>query len=142
MKSINQILQEKGKPDYVIYDHISYSWDQVNVLDGDKEVFEETLNGFYTNLCSRDFMSVRFILVYVPEDENLPGNLKIPPDKWLKKLFEHEYCSVCGGDSEHHTAVPFNGNWFARCDYPMSENGQVHPVIKAFKEKINKNTNL
>lgn len=43
------------------------------------------------------------------------SNLNIPPDKWLEELFECEYCSDCGGDAEDHIAIPFLGNWFARC---------------------------
>ncbi len=62
------------------------------------------------------------------------GNLHIPSKIWLKELFECEYCSCCGGDAEHHTAVPFIGNWFARCDYPLNEDGSFHPVIKEFRK--------
>lgn len=58
------------------------------------------------------------------------SNLHVPPEIWLAELFETEYCEECGGDAEHHTAVPFMGNWFARCDYPAK--GKMHPVIEAF----------
>ena len=44
------------------------------------------------------------------------GNLHIEPERWLEEYFEYEYCAECFGDAEHHTAVPFLGNWFARCD--------------------------
>lgn len=37
-------------------------------------------------------------------------------ESWLKQQFEHEWCWECGRDHRHHTAVPFMGNWFARCD--------------------------
>jgi len=53
--------------------------------------------------------------------EEVPGNLDIPPELWLRRQFEYEYCSECGGDTEHHTAVPFEGNWFAYC-HLLSEN--------------------
>lgn len=43
------------------------------------------------------------------------GNLSIPPAEWLKEQFEYEYCAECGGDAEDHDAIPFLGNWFARC---------------------------
>ncbi|KKL71254.1 hypothetical protein LCGC14_2096700 [marine sediment metagenome] len=39
--------------------------------------------------------------------------------QFLVDLFEFEYCEECGGDVEAHTAVPFLGNFFARCN----ENG-------------------
>jgi hypothetical protein len=44
------------------------------------------------------------------------SNLHISPEIWLKEMFEYEYCAECAGDAEHHTAVPFVGNWFARCE--------------------------
>lgn len=47
--------------------------------------------------------------------EEVPGNLDIPPDVWLREQFQHEYCGECGGDAEHHLAVPLLGNWFAKC---------------------------
>lgn len=53
---------------------------------------------------------------------------------WLVELFEYEYCAECGGDAEHHTAVPLFGNWFARCDYPPDDDGNYHPVIASFRE--------
>lgn len=62
------------------------------------------------------------------------GNLDIPAEVWLKELFEFEYCSECGGDAEHHTAIPLMGNWFARCDYPPEKDGTFHPVIKRFRK--------
>lgn len=43
------------------------------------------------------------------------------PAEWLADLFEREYCDECGGDADDHTAVPFLGGWFARCDHPISE---------------------
>lgn len=53
--------------------------------------------------------------------------------EWLHQQFEHEYCEECGGDAQHHTAVPFMGNWFARCDYPRTSDGEMHPHIAAFR---------
>ena len=67
------------------------------------------------------------------------SNLNIDPKEWLAELFECQYCDECGGDAEHHTAVPFNGNWFARCDYPRDENDELHPVVKEFREKADAN---
>lgn len=62
------------------------------------------------------------------------SNLKTRPDAWLARQFECEYCAECGGDAQHHTAVPFLGNWFARCDYPRNEkSGRVHPAIRRFR---------
>ena len=64
------------------------------------------------------------------------GNLDIPPDQWLKKLFECHYCDECTGDAEHHTAIVFVGNWFARCDYPRhEETDKLHPVVAAFHKE-------
>jgi hypothetical protein len=75
------------------------------------------------------------------------SNLTIPPADWLAELFEFEYCAECGGDAEHHTAIPFLGNWFARCDYPPNDTAdhlpgddggplheceRFHPTIRAF----------
>jgi hypothetical protein len=44
------------------------------------------------------------------------GNLHVRPGKWLAEQFEFEWCADCGRDHRHHTAIPFLGNWFARCD--------------------------
>ena len=63
------------------------------------------------------------------------SNLNIDPEEWMKELFEYEYCCECGGDTRHHTAVPFMSNWLARCDFPPDENGNWHPIIKTFREK-------
>jgi hypothetical protein len=61
------------------------------------------------------------------------GNLSQEPEDWLKDLFEFEFCAECGGDAQHHTAVPFLGNWFARCDYPSDDDGVMHPTIAQFR---------
>lgn len=64
------------------------------------------------------------------------SNLTSSPAAWLDDLFEFEYCAECGGDSQHHTAIPLNGNWFARCDYPMSNDSEIwHPKIQAFRKR-------
>lgn len=60
-------------------------------------------------------------------------NLTQAPEDWLHDLFEFEYCEECGGDAQHHTAVPFLGNWFARCDYPPDDDGQQHKIIRIFR---------
>lgn len=54
---------------------------------------------------------------------------------WLAELFEYEYCAECGGDAQHHTAVPLPiaGEPFARCDYPTDAEGNYHPTIAAFR---------
>jgi hypothetical protein len=43
------------------------------------------------------------------------SNLTTDPHEWLVQQFEFEYCSECGGDENDHDAIPFMGNWFARC---------------------------
>jgi len=43
-------------------------------------------------------------------------NLTTPATEWLREQFEFEWCADCGRDHRHHTAIPFMGNWFARCD--------------------------
>lgn len=44
------------------------------------------------------------------------GNLEEETaDEWLERMFEFEYCSMCGGDTKDHEAIPFLGNWFAYC---------------------------
>ena len=53
--------------------------------------------------------------------------------EWLAQQFEFEYCAECGGDAQHHTAVPFLGTWFARCDYPPDDTGKPHFVIRKFR---------
>ncbi len=47
------------------------------------------------------------------------NTLELPGDEWLRNLFEMELCAECGGDAEDHDAVGLNGNWFARCKYPV-----------------------
>jgi len=66
------------------------------------------------------------------------GNLNIPKKIWLKEMFKYHYCENCGGDIIHHTAIPFMGNWFARCDYPMNKDN-YHPVIKKYHKSIKNN---
>ena len=61
------------------------------------------------------------------------SNLNIPAEKWLEEMFECHYCDECGGDAQHHTAVPVMGNWFARCDYPRQSSGKLHPTIAEFR---------
>jgi hypothetical protein len=62
------------------------------------------------------------------------SNLNTPAAEWLEEQFEYSYCEECGGDTCHHTAVPFMGNWFARCDYPRDdETGDQHPLIAAYR---------
>lgn len=63
------------------------------------------------------------------------SNLDTPAAQWLAAQFEHEYCTECGGDTEHHTAVPFLGNWFARCDFAPNAAGNWHPTILTYREK-------
>jgi len=43
--------------------------------------------------------------------------MKEPPEEWLERLFEYEFCAECGGDAEDHEIciVPGIGNYFARC---------------------------
>ena len=53
----------------------------------------------------------------------LPGNLNINPQEWLKELFECENCAECHRGAKSHTAIPFNGNWFARCN-PIKRKGK------------------
>lgn len=42
------------------------------------------------------------------------------PDEWINKLFEFNFCDVCGGDVEDHEVclVPGFGTYFARCIMP------------------------
>ena len=65
----------------------------------------------------------------------MSSNLHTPPAEWLAEQFEFEYCAECSGDACHHTALPVLGNWFARCDYPPSEDATAtpHPVIAAYR---------
>jgi hypothetical protein len=57
----------------------------------------------------------------------------ITAEAFLAELFADEYCVECGGDVQHHTAVPFAGNWFARCDFPYGDDGEQHPVIVTYR---------
>ena len=78
------------------------------------------------NFCvfSKDYTAEAFAeLVICSIKPILSGNLNIPPEEWLKKLFECENCSECHRGAKSHTATPFNGNWFARCN----------PIKKRFK---------
>lgn len=65
------------------------------------------------------------------------SNLNEDPAEWLERQFEFEYCAECRGDACHHTAFPFMGNWFARCDFPPAEDDAAtpHPVIVAYREE-------
>lgn len=54
-------------------------------------------------------------------------------EDWLLNQFECEFCAECGGDAQHHTAVPFFGSWFARCDCPSDDDGLMHPTISRFR---------
>ena len=40
--------------------------------------------------------------------------------EWMRRLFEYEWCEECGGDERDHDAIPFMGNWFARCKAPLA----------------------
>lgn len=65
------------------------------------------------------------------------SNLTTSPELWLERQFEFEFCPDCGGDVEHHTAVPFLGNWFARCDCPRDETTcDLHPTVAAFRADV------
>ena len=67
------------------------------------------------------------------------SNLNINPKRWLQELFSYNYCEECGGDVQHHLAIPFHGNWFAKCNYPRNETtGELHPVIQKFRLKQEK----
>lgn len=54
----------------------------------------------------------------------MTGNLAQPAAEWLAEQFEFEWCAECGRDQRHHTAIPFMGNWFAKCDLPPVMNGE------------------
>ena len=63
----------------------------------------------------------------MPTQSQLPG-------AWLADLFRYNYCDECGGDIEHHDAIPLIlGNWFAQCCYPPNEDGTYHPIIAAYR---------
>jgi len=62
------------------------------------------------------------------------GNLNIPSQQWLEEQFEFEFCSECGGDVEHHDALPLLGNWFARCKFPRDGDGKLHPVVQSIHD--------
>lgn len=57
------------------------------------------------------------------------------PDTFLRELFEFDFCEFCGGDHQHHVALPFLGNWFARCCFPPNEDGSYHDTIKQFRSE-------
>jgi len=61
------------------------------------------------------------------------SNLNVPAQQWLDELFQDSYCDDCGGDAQHHTAIPLLGNWFARCDFPPNEDGVRHPMIQEYR---------
>lgn len=64
------------------------------------------------------------------------SNLNIPSKQWLEETFEYEYCHECGGDADHHHALPILGNWFARCLYPRGKHETLHPVVYNYRERI------
>lgn len=63
----------------------------------------------------------------------LLGNLSRPSADWLTEQFEFEYCAECGGDAQHHAAVPLMGNWFARCNCAPADDGEFHPAVRKFR---------
>lgn len=58
-----------------------------------------------------------------------------PADEWLARQFEFEFCEECSGDACHHTAIPFLGNWFARCDFPPEDDGTPHETIQQYRKE-------
>lgn len=60
----------------------------------------------------------------VPEPTNPHGETAT---EWLKQQFEFEYCHECGKDADKHTAVMVLGNWFARCNEPLTEPHVFNP---------------
>lgn len=64
----------------------------------------------------------------------LPGNLSTPANEWLSEQFEFEWCAECGRGAAGHTAIPFMGNWFARCDHAPQFDGAGALVINPGKE--------
>jgi len=59
-------------------------------------------------------------------DENLPENIEIPPDKWLKEQFEYSYCE---NDTEHHTETPLKVSTYIINDDALKS--QKAKVIKS-----------
>jgi hypothetical protein len=57
------------------------------------------------------------------------GNLAEDPAEWLREQFRHEWCAACGRDQRHHLAVPFMGNWFAKCLREPVHDGQGNVVM-------------
>lgn len=43
------------------------------------------------------------------------GNLDIPPEQWMRELFEHQNCDECGKGAEYHDACFVMWNWFVKC---------------------------
>ena len=62
---------------------------------------------------------------------------KLSAKQWLRQQFEREFCEECSGDACHHTAVPFMGNWFARCDFPCDDDGTMHPAVAKYRTEYN-----
>jgi hypothetical protein len=59
-----------------------------------------------------------------------------PAAEWLSDQFKFEFYAECGGDAQHHSAVLVLGNWFARCDFPPTEDGTTHPTVTAFRAAL------
>lgn len=57
------------------------------------------------------------------------SNLHTPPADWLAELFEFEWCAECGRGAAGHTAVPFMGNWFGRCDHAPQFDGEGELIM-------------
>ena len=61
---------------------------------------------------------------------NWTPSMNEPPDEWLRRLFEFEFCPECGGDAEDHDVILVLGNYFARCKRsPFADTtGSVRPI--------------
>lgn len=65
------------------------------------------------------------------------SNLVIDPFEWLKDQFEFEFCAECGGDEYDHFAIPFLGNWLARCiDGPAEDEAVMEARMKRSARRL------
>jgi hypothetical protein len=63
---------------------------------------------------------------------NWTRSMNEPPNEWLRRLFEYEFCPECGGDAEDHEVciVLGIGTYFARC--------KLSPFADTTGEGVNK----
>ena len=57
--------------------------------------------------------------MYVDRRGKIRDDAGLTGYQWMCMVFEFEWCEECGKGARDHEAIPFLGNWFARCKNPQ-----------------------